>query len=64
MKIRIESISRNLVIKKKYEVAQAKRQKREWSQEVCFVWLGGTMDEFINSLTKAKSCIQPETYVK
>jgi len=52
------------VVKKKYEVVQAKRQKRRHSQEACFVWLGGTVDEFINMLTKVRSVIQPETYIK
>ncbi|PNF25973.1 hypothetical protein B7P43_G06363 [Cryptotermes secundus] len=57
-------LMRNLVVKKKYEVVQAKKQKREHSKEVCFVWLGGTIDEFINTLTKARSFIQPEAYIK
>lgn len=57
-------LMRNIIVKKKYEVVEAKRQKREHSKEVCFVWLGGTIDEFINTLTKARSFIQPEAYIK
>lgn len=52
------------MVKRKYEVVQARRQKRENSHEVCFVWLGGTIDEFINTLTKVRSFVQPETYIK
>jgi hypothetical protein len=57
-------VSRNLVVKKKYEVVQAKIQKREQLKEVCFVWLGGTIDEFINTLSKVRSFVQPEAYIK
>jgi hypothetical protein len=52
------------VIKKKYEDLQAKRQKRGHLQEACLVWLGGTVDELTNMLTKVRSVIQPETYMK
>jgi hypothetical protein len=52
------------VVKKKYEVVQARRQKREHSHEVCFVWLGGTVEELINTLIKVRSFVQPETYIK
>jgi hypothetical protein len=28
------------------------------------VWLGGTVDELINILTKVRSVIQPETHIR
>lgn len=52
------------MVKKKYEVVQAKRQKRGHLKETCFVWLGGTVDELINTLTKVRSVIPPETCIK
>jgi hypothetical protein len=52
------------VVKSKFEVEQARRQGQEQSHEVCFVWLGGTVDEFINTLTKVRSFVQPETCIK
>lgn len=52
------------MVKKKYEVVQAKRQKRGHSKEACFVWLGGTVDELINILTKVRSVIPLETSIK
>ncbi|KDR10984.1 protein nessun dorma isoform X2 [Zootermopsis nevadensis] len=57
-------LMRNLVVKRKYEVVQARRQHREHSHEVCFVWLGGTVDAFINTLTQVRNFVQPETYIK
>jgi hypothetical protein len=57
-------VCRNLVIKKKYEDVQARRQQRAYSKEVCFVWLGGTLDDLIKTLTKARSFVQPQAYIR
>ncbi|XP_069686666.1 protein nessun dorma isoform X1 [Periplaneta americana] len=55
---------RNVWMKKKREIVQQERKNRGQPQDVYFVWLGGTVDEFIAALTKARNVIKPESYVK
>ncbi|KAJ9581630.1 hypothetical protein L9F63_023213, partial [Diploptera punctata] len=54
---------RSIVMQKKQVDLEERKQTKSPLHEVLFVWLGGTVDELIQTLTTVKQHIQPDMHV-